>query len=605
MRLCVFPNDSLGAYVTKGEIKERYFNPCDLFDAIHVITLADRDVNPAAVQEVAGSARLFIHPTGAISLGTLPRLAAYRERVLRLLETIRPDVIRAYNPLFAGWLAVSCAKALQVPSVVSIHGNYDKDVRRLYWLEGRLLHFLKYSLFAFTMEPYVLRGANKVICAYGFPAEYVRRYGAKDVTVIYNRVDLDRFAPVSKNGGSGVLEILTVGRLDPEKNHGCLIQSLAGTAGLRLRIIGDGKEYAPLNRLVHRLKLEDRVEFIRSVPHREIHRDYQRADVFAIATRYGGIHIPVLEAMAQGLPVVVPKPRWEREPELVSGSALVVENTPAAFRQGFLRLRDDPALRLTLGASARQRIMPFGGSAMEAQERQVYEEVLAHVPGQAVKVRLAGARATASLRAPRTTALKRWLIGGLLAAVVATFSPTFMYLAKPLVVASLLTRADAIVVLGGGVEKDGRPTRSTLERTRYGVALYRQGLAPTIILSTGLAKYFNEARLMSEIARAEGVPEQALILEEDSRNTHENLQSVQRILDAHRWETAIVVSSPYHMRRIALVSNKCCSGTTLLYAPANTDALYQYRNFLHRFRQARAVYREYLGLGWYWIRGYL
>ncbi len=205
----------------------------------------------------------------------------------------------------------------------------------------------------------------------------------------------------------------------------------------------------------------------------------------------------------------------------------------------------------------------------------------------------------------RTRLAKRWLIGGLLVVGAVTFSPSFRYLAEPLTVASPLTQADAIVILGGGVEKDGRPTSSTLERTLYGVSLYHQGLAPTIILSTGLAKYFNEARLMSEIARAEGVPEQALILEEDSRNTHENLEQVQRILDAHDWETAIVVSSPYHMRRVALVSRKCCSGTTLLYAPADPDGLYQYRNVLHRFRQARAVYREYVGLGWYWIQGYL
>jgi len=377
-RLCVFPNDPLEAYLKKGEIKTRYFNPCEMFDEVHVVTLADRDITPDAVQEVAGTARLFVHPMGAVSLATLPRLAAYRRRVLTRLAQIQPDVIRAYNPLWAGWLAVSCAKALKVPSVVSIHGNYDKDVRRLYWLEGRLLHFLKYSLFAFTTEPYVLGGADRVICAYGFPAEYVRRYGARGVTIIYNQVDLDRFAPVSKNGASGMLEILTVGRLDREKNHACLIRSLVGTSGLRLRIVGDGKEYAPLNRLVQRLKLEDRVEFVRSVPHREIHREYQRADVFAIATRYGGIHIPVLEAMAQGLPVVTPKPRWEREPELVAGSALVVENTPEAFREGFLCLRDDPALRLKLSVLARQRIMPLGGSVMEAQERQVYEEVLAH-----------------------------------------------------------------------------------------------------------------------------------------------------------------------------------------------------------------------------------
>lgn len=376
-RLCVFPNDPLEAYLRKGEVKNRYFNPCNLFDEVHAITLAERDIDPTAVQEVAGTARLFIHAVGDISLRTLPRLTAYRQRVLEVLGRIRPNVIRAYNPLFAGWLAVSCAKALNVPSVVSIHGNYDKDVRRLYWLEGRLLHFLKYSMFAFTTEPYVLRSADKVIGAYEFPVEYARRYGARDVTVIYNRVDLERFAPVPKDDSSGALRILTVGRLDPEKNHACLIRSLASSSGLRLRIIGDGKQYATLSRLTQRLKLEDRVEFIRSVPHREIHREFQQADVFAVATRYGGIHIPVLEAMAQGLPVVVPKPRWEHEPELVAGSALVVENTPDAFRQAFLRLRDDAALRFKLGALARQRILPLGGAVMEMRERQVYEEVLA------------------------------------------------------------------------------------------------------------------------------------------------------------------------------------------------------------------------------------
>ena len=196
-------------------------------------------------------------------------------------------------------------------------------------------------------------------------------------------------------------------------------------------------------------------------------------------------------------------------------------------------------------------------------------------------------------------------MGGLLAAAAVTFSPAFSYVAKPLVVASPLAHADAIVVLGGGVEKDGRPTPGTLERTLYGVALYRQGLAPAIILSTGLTGRFNEARLMSEIARAEGVPDQALILEEQSRNTHENLAYVRRVLDARHWDSAIVVSSPYHMRRIALVSKKCRGEETLLYAPADPEGLYQYRSLLHRLRQARAVYREYLALGWYRIRGYV
>ena len=375
-RLCVFPNDSLQHSLVKGEVKPRYFNPGDLFDEIHVISLADEETKAEVVQEMAGRARLVLHTLGSITAGTLTGLPAYRRRVLDRIRAIRPAAVRAYNPFFPGWLAVSCAQALDVPSVVSLHGNFDKDVRELYWREGRFLRWLKYTAFAFTVEPYVLRHADKVICAYQFPVEYARRYGAKDAAVIYNRVDLERFAPSPRSGLAGELKVLAVGRLVAEKNHACLLRALAVAEGVRLRIVGDGPEHAALSRLAGRLGLEGRLELARSVPHRDIHREYQWADVYATAIRYGGVSIPVMEAMASGLPLVVPTPRWEPEPELAAPAALVVENTPAAFRQAFLRLRDDPALRQRLGRLARERIAPLGAAEMEARERRVYEELL-------------------------------------------------------------------------------------------------------------------------------------------------------------------------------------------------------------------------------------
>jgi glycosyltransferase involved in cell wall biosynthesis len=376
-RICVFPNDPLSAYLAKGEVKARYFNPCDFFDEVHVMTSDEEDVDPRSVQEVAGRAGLFIHAVGRISPAALIRIDRYRRRVIDRVRAINPDVIRAYNPLFAGWLAVSCAQRLGKPSVISIHGNYDKDVRRLFWLEGRFLHFAKYSMFAFTTEPYVLQHADKVICAYQFPVDYARRYGARDIRVIYNRVDLGRFLPQVKSRDRAGIEVLTVGRLDPEKNHACLIRALPGADGVRLRIVGDGVQYSTLNSLARRLGVTDRVEFVRQVPHRDIHREYQRADVFAIATRYGGIHIPVLEAMAAGLPIIVPKPRWEDRPEVTADIAEVVANRPEAFRESFIRLRDDPEYRATLGARARARVGALSGSVMEERERQVYEELFA------------------------------------------------------------------------------------------------------------------------------------------------------------------------------------------------------------------------------------
>lgn len=60
MKLCIFPNDPIKAYYQKGEIKERYFNPDNCFNEIHVISFVGRDIEEE-VKELAGNA--FIENT--------------------------------------------------------------------------------------------------------------------------------------------------------------------------------------------------------------------------------------------------------------------------------------------------------------------------------------------------------------------------------------------------------------------------------------------------------------------------------------------------------------------------------------------------------------
>ncbi len=193
----------------------------------------------------------------------------------------------------------------------------------------------------------------------------------------------------------------------------------------------------------------------------------------------------------------------------------------------------------------------------------------------------------------------------MLVMAILVFSPAFLSLAQPLVITSPLTPADAIVVFGGGVREDGRPREATLERVLYGVTLYHRGLAKQLILSTGAKRHISEAQVMAAIARAHGVPPPALLLEERSHNTYENLREVQQLLSLHHWSKVILVSSPYHMRRIALVHEKCCQSTLVLYAPVQPAGLYQFSTIRHRLGQAQAVLHEYLGIGWYWLNGYL
>jgi glycosyltransferase involved in cell wall biosynthesis len=152
----------------------------------------------------------------------------------------------------------------------------------------------------------------------------------------------------------------------------------------RLTLIGDGPLRGSLEVLAEQLGVRDRIAFVSAVPHAEIAAYYGRADVFAMATHYEGFCIPVLEAMAAGLPVVAS--RIGPIEEIVGDAGLLVENTPEAFAEALSCLAADPVLRAALGQQARARASDIDGTMMEAQERQVYEEALGQVPEQAMQV---------------------------------------------------------------------------------------------------------------------------------------------------------------------------------------------------------------------------
>jgi glycosyltransferase involved in cell wall biosynthesis len=365
-RLVVFLTDPLRAFSDKGELKARYYNPENLFSEVHFISPARHEIEAARVQSVVGQAGLFIHSVGPglYAHGWLPF-----GPVAGILSSVKPAVLRAYDPSFRGALAVYWAKRLDVPSVVSIHADLDEQRRH----ERRLVHRLRTPL-----ENYALKRATSVMCVTHHVERYAARHGAPSPAVIYNRVDTKRFAPVPDSGrGSSAagkpMSILTVGRLVPPKFHECLIRAIA-PLNVNLTIIGDGFLRAKLERLVNDLGMHQRVTFTATVPHRDIWERYAAADIFAIATHYEGFCIPVLEAMAAGLPVVVS----DIEPlrEIVGDAGLLVKNEHQAFAAALQTLLSDPDLRYTLGARARRRALTMDGALMEKREADLYRTLL-------------------------------------------------------------------------------------------------------------------------------------------------------------------------------------------------------------------------------------
>jgi uncharacterized SAM-binding protein YcdF (DUF218 family) len=117
-----------------------------------------------------------------------------------------------------------------------------------------------------------------------------------------------------------------------------------------------------------------------------------------------------------------------------------------------------------------------------------------------------------------------------------------------------LTRFDAIIVLGSPVDSDGNPTPAQLARVTESVHEYERGVAPRLILTGGAAhNQFVEARVMARSAHAQGIPEQAIVVEPEARDTIQNACYAARIMKAHGWRSAEVVSSASHLPRAGII----------------------------------------------------
>jgi uncharacterized SAM-binding protein YcdF (DUF218 family) len=115
------------------------------------------------------------------------------------------------------------------------------------------------------------------------------------------------------------------------------------------------------------------------------------------------------------------------------------------------------------------------------------------------------------------------------------------------------SRFDAIIVLGAQIDRDGNPTPVLLSRVTEGVREYERGVAPRIIVTGGKTSAFTEADVMARIARAQGVPDSAIIAEPLAENTIQNACFSARIMKQHGWRSAEVVTSASHLPRADMI----------------------------------------------------
>ena len=177
--------------------------------------------------------------------------------------------------------------------------------------------------------------------------------------------------------------------------------------------------------------------------------------------------------------------------------------------------------------------------------------------------------------------------------------------------------ADAIVVLGGHTANnranwfeslDGAPTRTRIQR---GLELYEAQRAPLIVVSgAALDRGTSEAQLMARYLRQHDVPEEAIMLEQNSFTTKENALFSAELLQSKNIERILLVTSALHMPRSMAAFEK--EGLELIAAPvapqitpldSSWRSLWQPN--MRAMNASRSIIKEYAGLFVYWVRRWI
>ena len=285
-----------------------------------------------------------------------PLLPREVRRLARLVAAARPDVVHAHSAK-AG-LAARIAVRGRIPTVFQPHAWSFEAV-------GGVMAAL-----ALKWERWGARWASRVVCVSEAERATGQRAGiAARWSVIPNGVDLERFHPAAVDtvragipllAGAGADPaaplVVCVGRLCRQKGQDVLLEAWGEVVRripeARLVLVGDGPD-APLLRALAPGSVLFAGAADDAVPW------YQAADLVVLPSRWEGMALAPLEAMACGRPVVVTDVDGASEslPAAIAGRCLVPPREPEPLARAIGDLLSDPLLRESLGHQGRHHVL--------------------------------------------------------------------------------------------------------------------------------------------------------------------------------------------------------------------------------------------------------
>ena len=288
--------------------------------------------------------------------------------IFREAEGLEYDVVHSHYWLSA-WVGRELSQVLEIPHVVTFH---TLSMIKMQSRAGEIEQSERS-----VVETEVIATADRIIAFSPHERDAMARLYAADankINLVPCGVDLDVFRPLDQKtvrsslGLNGEKILLYVGRVEPIKGLDLLVETAAqmdSEKGVRMMVVGadvnGDREMDRVKQLAKERDLEDKIEFVGQVDHRDLPLYYNAADVCVVPSYYESFGLVALESMACGTPVVATR---------VGGLSTIIHHgrtgylkswrCPEAFANSVEMIISSDGLQESMGEAARKRAEGMG-----------------------------------------------------------------------------------------------------------------------------------------------------------------------------------------------------------------------------------------------------
>ncbi len=308
----------------------------------------------------------------------------FGRRVVKYLREHRADydLVHDNQSLSYGMLQL---QAQGIPLVTTVHHPITRDQRIAIGAAKRLHHrLLVRRWYSFLqMQKKVIKQLHHVVTVSDCSRQDIARdFGLQPagIDLVHNGIDTEVFRPLPELPREPMRLMATASADAPLKGLHFLLQAYATLLerypALELLVVGRPRPGGGTERLLVRLGIADRVEFVSAISTGELVAHYARATMAVVPSVYEGFGLPAGEAMACGVPVV--STDGGALPEVVGDAGVMVPvKDSQALAKAIAHLLEDPERRHALGLAARQRIVErFSWQVCARDMTAYYQQVI-------------------------------------------------------------------------------------------------------------------------------------------------------------------------------------------------------------------------------------